>query len=1366
MKKHLIFIISFLVGLTVKSYGQNIQQTGPIILPVAPSTSYIVSPGQNRSIISATSIILGDGTHFQEGSLVVAKINNSPIVTPAPSNPSQDLSMNWTFTRTYDLDGNIVGENKDFFNNAGHPIQSQVKNIADGHVLANQVIYDNNGRAALSTLAAPINNAEFGFKNNFVTNNAGTNYSAQNFDLGKTNNPDPVNNSIIGTLGWYYSDNNTVEPYVATTAFPYSRTSFFNDGTGAPKNSADVGDELRMGKGREVASFNIPVLNELDYYSQIRDRFFPVATVGNNGSLKANALQTVAMDQNGNQSLQITDLSGKPLMSGRPDPNGILSISNNVTINAVAQEYVYGIAMAGLIMGGENPNQGGIGGGPISFSINSKYNVTVFKNGVQEYSGIGNDFQFGSVSLNGPTYVVRSANPFSITHSDGCNDCPAKVAESELSSIHYFNLLQPSTVTITGNYELYDMKTETQVSAGYLPKGYYKLRALNGDVTISYTNNLSDVSYVFYNQLGQPVATIAPEGVKALITNGLTSYANLGNVPFVNTNEYDLEGRLIAASRTDGGRTEFIYRKDGSMRFSQNAEQRKTGKFSYSNYDRWGRIFESGEYLPGDINFSMAKTNIVLLEDISSTGGLTGGTRQFQKISHYDLPNQSHGLSSYVQDAAFLKTSVSWTENTNSKTWYNYDEQGRVIWIVKYLNGLGYKTIDYTYNSRGMPEHIDFQKAVPNERFVQHYEYDSNSKLTTSYTSKDGINKTLQAKYYYYLHGPLKRTELAGDLQGIDYTYTLQGLLKTINHPKNEIDPGKDGLQNNFAPDAFAMALEYYTGDYVRNSTGISSLNGNTNKTWYNGNITAQSWRSLKPNSIVGVYGQGVNNPAMFTYEYDDKEQFNNNKFGTPDFNTNNFLESSNVNREHGVTYDANGNVKSLNRNNSFANSLSLNYNYLINTNKLATVTNYANYSYDDIGQLISRQKVNGQEIYLTYETNGKISAIYSDAALTQLKVSFSYDELGLRIRKTDHSQNINYFYLYDVGRKLIAVYDDNGTPLQQKELAIYSGERIGSYNRINNVYQYELVDNLGNVRVVINGNKTNNGSADVAYYSDYYPFGSQLTLSNNDYRFGYQGKFAEFDKETGWNSFELRMYDSIIGRWLNVDPINQYFSPYLAMGNNPVRFVDPDGGEDGDPKPSFFKRLWLKVSKFDYGWHGQGTNDKPIMLNTVEVSSRITEMKSEGNDPKAYVETALDVAANLSQDYRDKLFKIRVSAPLAARIDGQAGSILKMSNYGKMAKNLGRASNLLAAYSAYEDVKDYKSGQISATRLTFRLSTSTAGIVAASRFGGWYGAAVGALAVGGEITYDFGAWFGTNFSNGMYQIESAMNKGWVPGRY
>ena len=70
-------------------------------------------------------------------------------------------------------------------------------------------------------------------------------------------------------------------------------------------------------------------------------------------------------------------------------------------------------------------------------------------------------------------------------------------------------------------------------------------------------------------------------------------------------------------------------------------------------------------------------------------------------------------------------------------------------------------------------------------------------------------------------------------------------------------------------------------------------------------------------------------------------------------------------------------------------------------------------------------------------------------------------------------------------------------------------------------------------------------------------------------YRFGYQGEFAEQDDETGWNAFELRMYDSKIGRWMAPDPYGQHWSSYMAMGNNPMSLVDPDGGMT-DPDPIY----------------------------------------------------------------------------------------------------------------------------------------------------------------------------------------------------
>jgi RHS repeat-associated protein len=77
-------------------------------------------------------------------------------------------------------------------------------------------------------------------------------------------------------------------------------------------------------------------------------------------------------------------------------------------------------------------------------------------------------------------------------------------------------------------------------------------------------------------------------------------------------------------------------------------------------------------------------------------------------------------------------------------------------------------------------------------------------------------------------------------------------------------------------------------------------------------------------------------------------------------------------------------------------------------------------------------------------------------------------------------------------------------------------------------------------------------------------------------YRYGYQGQFAEKDEETGWNHFELREYDAVIGRWLVPDPARQHYSLYMGMGNNPVSGVDPDGAWVKDAG------LWNNLFKTD----------------------------------------------------------------------------------------------------------------------------------------------------------------------------------------
>lgn len=158
-------------------------------------------------------------------------------------------------------------------------------------------------------------------------------------------------------------------------------------------------------------------------------------------------------------------------------------------------------------------------------------------------------------------------------------------------------------------------------------------------------------------------------------------------------------------------------------------------------------------------------------------------------------------------------------------------------------------------------------------------------------------------------------------------------------------------------------------------------------------------------------------------------------------------------------------------------------------------MSNYASYTYDALGQLSSEIK-GGVGKCLEYDVYGKVKAIYSDAAKTNLVLSFACDENGTRIKKQDHLQNVTTWYVDG------NVY--NGTQLIEQPIP------SGIYYRQAGVYRYHV----GSVRAIINRDKLPDGTADVVYYADYYPFGSLIQSAGIPSRYGYQGEYAEKDDE------------------------------------------------------------------------------------------------------------------------------------------------------------------------------------------------------------------------------------------------------------
>jgi len=1214
----------------------NTHNSCPVLYWGIPVTLDLGTYDPTVTLYEATqSITFEAGFSTPDGATLVAQIVPNGFGVPQATNlaGTADANINWYQASSYDETGALIADSKQFYDNNGRTMQTQNKvfyragsNTVYTHVMASQPIRDAYGREAASTLPAPIDYADFSYRSNFVQrNSSGINYTHQNFDLytnGSTNtdktlNPDPLwdpNSGLPaqGTLAWYYSIANTWEPYTPVTNYPYSRQTYYQDGTGNVKKAAGAGEPLKMGMGRDASTYVTPVANELDFYLQVRNKYFATTDAGAlPGSLVNQAMQMVSRDVNGTETVTIQDRSGKTLMTAWPGAG--LTVNNTVSVSAA-----------------------------------------------------------------------------------GVSDM----------NIYYFKLMAAGAVGVTGgSYGLYDMTAEQAVSfssGSTLAAGYYKLvNTGTTAITLTYSNSYTDISYNFYNQKGQLMGAIAPEGTKKLYGSpGLASYATRSSVPFISLFSYDIRGRLISSQDPDRSTQQLVYRNDGNIRFSQNAVQAATGSYSYTNYDSWGRQVETGQYQPdaSGIAFGSAAMNGIL-ENTTSGGGLTTGTKTDVTTTLYDVPDVSHGLAGYVQNSFTLAGIVSLTKkyssivnnnptsaNLVSATWYNYDEERKVIWMIQYISGLGsgtadpksYKTTDYTYDALGHLVKKVFQAGTTAETFVHYFDYDPvNKQLWHVYTNTtdNQATRTLQATYLYYLHGGVKRVELAGNLQGIDYTYTLQGARKAINNSNKTQDPGNDG-NNGFPADAFGEVLDYYTGDYVNGRSGTSVINGVNASSiatdTYAGNIKAMTWYSEKPVS-TGL----TDAPTTYVYQYDPRNQFTESTWGTGiNFgNTPASFSTTGINKEkigdpanNLPAYDDNGNIQNLQRTDvSGVLKDKFAYTYNNNTNQLASIVNtatgtaqtYASYSYDARG--LVKAIVSGDGVtpskYMVNDATGKVMWVYQDVSLGVPIVGFVYDEKGNRIKKQSYNNSgqltqVTYYVGDVIYTQAVTNAGASYGPVIAQEYQINgASNRLGVYYPQGPIYAYEMRDHLGNVRAVIAKNGT---TFQVRMYTDYYPFGMVINSGGtNDYRYGYQGQSAEKDPETGWNAFGLRMYDSRIARWLQYDPKGQFFSPYVGMGNNPVSGVDKDGGETYKEYPTvqayYAENPDGTLDGSDGNWL---TSDRENNTDVWKNANMVNLTKANGSDEYTNLDQRADFYRWFQSATDAKGFTTRWSGAAAVTVD------------------------------------------------------------------------------------------------------------------
>lgn len=1127
---------------------------------VDPSLALVV----NTALYTEGASITGIQGKFTDYSSI---IQQTMTTVNGESLCNGDVDRNSFHTINYDEDGNVIAESKVYFDYLGRTIQTQVRSITDNDVIANQTLYDLYGRPVIQSLPAPIGQSDFCYKpDKFFTNSSGANYSNSDFNIadhtklpnyvapGEVDNPKPVGNTTPNSLGWYYSNNNYNEAYVPASAFPYTRVAYDdNNNSGDIQRATSAGENLKMGSGHETKTFTMPILNELDHYMTLRPNFISDSPTN---TLKYKGTKTINVDENGKEMISFYDMNGNMIatcLSGQVGGSDVLT--EQVSLEGSSSGYVDLHVSEGAgntfnagafpaipikiidLQTGKTIYDGPASGMPTSLSPGYYRFIGNFNQYVSPISsspqpnlgyficytcGVAEVFGNGDVKIKWEGYntdiganlpgnpSVSDTQVYPVSGTTGPADNTNKYTGHSAYNFHmnlfqYYKITSNSPFTIrTGSSSgMYQVIPSTQAASSSGP--------LSG--AFGYTLNYYDFTYYYYDKANRLVATVAPNGV---------DLASTAYPEYVSKTEYNSLDWALSTTTTDEGETKYLYREDGQVRFSKNARQKASHatdylqKFSYINYDDLGRVIETGEYNP----VAVQSFYIYYFDQDLVTMDLDPLGASQQTYTLYDVA--SSPPLSYQQNYLLGKVSKTW--NDESETWYSYDELGRVSWTIQRIknmptaNANTIKTVNYKYDMNGNVTEVAYQKEDTGEDFYHYYEYDGDKRLKKVFTSTDaGLTKQEQSSYSYYKHGPLKRIELANKLQGVDYVYTINGWLKSINNPElNERDPGKDGTSastSHSAKDLFGTTLDYFAGDYNRAGTYVQTYDtpekyvphsyldplpppdDEIAKNLYNGIIKDQRWQTVIPGSSSSVQ-------YMYAYLYDNKYQLTNAKFGgvTSAGTLNKSYSNQGLSSGYhgptvediddykiwGITYDRNGNINALNRN-AFYNGGTgnvrdmdqLSYTYSANTNKLNKVTDdvtpdtYSdkdfktgqtddNYSYNEIGQLTA--DVN-ESSYYAYDVYGRVSGVYSNSGHTTPKATFIYDEKGFRIKKTDGTTDT--WYIRDASGNVISTYEKptSGGSITQKEIGIFGDKRLGIYDVASGTYLYELMDQLGNVR-------------------------------------------------------------------------------------------------------------------------------------------------------------------------------------------------------------------------------------------------------------------------------------------------------------
>lgn len=613
-----------------------------------------------------------------------------------------------------------------------------------------------------------------------------------------------------------------------------------------------------------------------------------------------------------------------------------------------------------------------------------------------------------------------------------------------------------------------------------------------------------DTRYI-YDRMGN-LLYVLPPGISATaFTDTDAMFLEL-----VHAYRYDGRRRVVEKKIPGKGWEHIVYNALDQIVFSQDQKLRLAGQWLFNKYDAFGRVVLTGVYADGNTRENIqtgldGMTGLPLWEvrdntNVSLTG--TGYTNnaypnvsivEYHTVSfHDDYDFLGNGFGSPIGSQASGSQVKGLVTGIMSKvlsvgnmllTVNYYDLDGRVVQTKSSNHLSGMDVVDNTYSFSGeLTSSVRTHTAYGATTVISSgFSYDHMGRMKQERNNINGQGDIVLSEKVYNVLGQPFQQKLAGGMYSTELSYNERGWLRT-----------------NIG-DRFSLSLQYQDGIHPQ----------------YNGNISGQRWDA----------GASFPLSNWFSYQYDGLQRLTN--------------ATSNASMSEAITYDAMGNISTLNRNSSGPNQ----YHYFSGGNRLHYVDNVTGaYGYD----------VNGNA-----ETDGRTGMLISynhlnlpvSASAGNNGVAYTYEATGRKLRKsvsggtpytTDYVEGVHY-----AGTVIDFIQTSQGRALNNG----------GSYS-----YQYNISDHLGNVRYSFD---IYGGAVRDLQRDDYHAFGLRITgPAGGDNLYLYNGK--EIQQELGGQyDYGARFYDPVIGRWNVADPLAGRFvslSPYSYTDNNPANNTDPTG--------------------------------------------------------------------------------------------------------------------------------------------------------------------------------------------------------------